>query len=313
MAVTNQRVTNSEIIQAYKLTASVWKAAKMVGLCGQSVHERLQRLGYVMSNPEWTPEETEAACRLAKEGMAISLIADRLNRSYAAVAIKLSRMSIKHAYRMPTKPKRRESWTKIKAHGLMNRILSSGEPIARAARRMGYTTSGVVNAVQFYAPAKWDAYKKLHSELAIIDCPGCTRQFLPLTGKQRYCTERCRSSNARDKQYFGGKRMDAMGMSTSTCQLCLKKIQKGLSAHHMLGKENDADNNYLIALCPGCHNLVEMAATRVSVDSREFWENLVVLALMKSSKIDKTKATEIRACVDIEIETPQEETCESLF
>jgi hypothetical protein len=39
------KATNDQIISAYQAHKSVWKAAKALGMCGQSVHERLQRLG----------------------------------------------------------------------------------------------------------------------------------------------------------------------------------------------------------------------------------------------------------------------------
>lgn len=39
------KCTDAEILHAYAEAKSVWGAAKLLGLCGQSVHERLQRLG----------------------------------------------------------------------------------------------------------------------------------------------------------------------------------------------------------------------------------------------------------------------------
>lgn len=43
--VWNKQVSDEEIINYYKITKSVWKTAKEVGLCGQTVHQRLKRLG----------------------------------------------------------------------------------------------------------------------------------------------------------------------------------------------------------------------------------------------------------------------------
>ncbi|KKK49962.1 hypothetical protein LCGC14_3129780, partial [marine sediment metagenome] len=43
--VSVQKATNSQIIEAYSKHGNIWKAAKDLGMCGQSVHERLVKLG----------------------------------------------------------------------------------------------------------------------------------------------------------------------------------------------------------------------------------------------------------------------------
>src|SRR6266571_198333 len=63
----NQRATDEQIVAAYRITGSVWKAAKRLGLAGQSVHERLRRLGYPMAHQEWSEEELKEAISLADE------------------------------------------------------------------------------------------------------------------------------------------------------------------------------------------------------------------------------------------------------
>jgi len=57
-------------------------------------------------------------------------------------------------------------------------------------------------------------------------------------------------------EYFGGNRLNTIGLISKTCQLCMRKVEKGLSSHHIIGKEKDPENQYLIALCSGCHKLV---------------------------------------------------------
>lgn len=51
------KATDSEIIKAYKKHQSVWKAGKQLGLCGQTVHERLKRMGVNTSMNVWREEE----------------------------------------------------------------------------------------------------------------------------------------------------------------------------------------------------------------------------------------------------------------
>lgn len=41
----NRKATDEQIVEAYMRAKSVWKAAEELGMCGQSVHERLQKIG----------------------------------------------------------------------------------------------------------------------------------------------------------------------------------------------------------------------------------------------------------------------------
>lgn len=49
--------TDQEILDSYAKTQSVWKSAKELGICGQSIHERLKKLG--ASNPLKTVTEEQ--------------------------------------------------------------------------------------------------------------------------------------------------------------------------------------------------------------------------------------------------------------
>jgi hypothetical protein len=62
-----QKVTDEQIIHAYQKTNSVWKAAKILGICGQSVHERLKKIGAI-SNNYFTEEEKNKIEQLYKKG-----------------------------------------------------------------------------------------------------------------------------------------------------------------------------------------------------------------------------------------------------
>lgn len=57
--VTNKKVPDEVIIEAYNRIGNVWKVAEEVGLCGQSVHERVKRLGLKTNNPHFTDNDVE--------------------------------------------------------------------------------------------------------------------------------------------------------------------------------------------------------------------------------------------------------------
>lgn len=60
------KASDKDLIASYQRTRSVWETAKEFGMCGQSVHERLKRLGVEMNGGgnKWT---VEAEIRLAEE------------------------------------------------------------------------------------------------------------------------------------------------------------------------------------------------------------------------------------------------------
>ena len=48
----NKKATDEQIINTYKEVGNIWKAGKLLNMCGQSVHERLKKLNIKLnSNP----------------------------------------------------------------------------------------------------------------------------------------------------------------------------------------------------------------------------------------------------------------------
>lgn len=298
-----KRATNQEVIAAYKQTGSVWKAAEFLGLCGQSVHERLVRLDIRMANEPWTPEERDAAKSLAEQGIPICKIAEQLGRTYAAVACELSALSVKHAYHRAGKIKR--GFTKDRIVAFAKYILSTDISVTKAARQNRLATTGLVYALQRYAPDMWALYVKKHSDLKPKNCPGCGLDFIPLAAKQKYCTAKCGNHARMDIAYFGGNRRNAIGLHEGVCQLCLK-VGKTLSVHHLFGKRNDPENTFLIALCAGCHNIVGLIAAHCAATQRDFWENLISLVVARALADKGERVLGTHICVDIEKLTEEE-------
>jgi hypothetical protein len=55
--MSKQKIPNEQLIESYGRLNNIWQVAKEVGLCGQSVHERLIKLGLKLQNPKWTDDE----------------------------------------------------------------------------------------------------------------------------------------------------------------------------------------------------------------------------------------------------------------
>lgn len=300
------KATNEEILAAYQATGSVWAAAKQLGMAGQTVWGRLRTLGHRLSQPRWTPAEL-AELRALVAHCTLGEIARRLGRSYASVATKVSQLGI--GTRLGNRTTR---WKIPRGAGLSRTAVATHlaalerSPLSarQYARQHGLSLELLVKAIQRDAPDRWHAYVATRSDLASRVCPSCDAEFIPMTTKQQACSRLCASRCRADRQYFGGKRRTAVGLDSGVCQLCEGTGKKGLSAHHVIGKEHDPDNGYLIALCPGCHKVVSLLAGMRLSEQATCWEHLITLVLARrlagSADQRPDGAVAVRAIVELE-------------
>jgi len=300
------RWTNQDIIQAYNETGSVWQAGKKLGLAGQTVHERLRAIGFEMSVRQWSEQELAELERLASQ-VTIAEIASRLGRPYNGVAIKISRLGLGTRYgnNLPQKPKRTKNYSKANIEAYIKEIDELGMKLTSYSRFKGLSVETLTQAIQSHRPEWWLAYAERNAAKPKASCPYCETEFWPQSGKQIFCNRKCATESRTDHSYFGGKRRTTIGLAERTCQLCGRKDVKGLSSHHMIGKENDPENEMLIALCPGCHNLVTLLGGRVFTGTTEIWEGLIQLALIRKHGANKDFYG-VSVNVDIEFLNPED-------
>jgi hypothetical protein len=298
------RKETDEIVRAYQETGSVWKAAKRLGLSGQSVHERLARIGYPLSGSRWAEAEYTELRRLVLERIPLSEVARRLGRTYSAVAIKVSRLDLPREYApRPIKQKRGQGYDKATTKKRLKALEKYDGSFTAFCRSNGYQVEMTAQAIERHFPFEWEQYVASRSDLPQRECEYCTRTFVPSTGKQRFCSRKCGSDNRSDEAYFGGRRRETIGLAERTCQLCERVGVKGLSSHHIFGKQNDPDNTALIALCPGCHQLVGILGNASWVGNESTWEHLISLAWARkhgAELMQKDSGATIEVAVDID-------------
>lgn len=300
------RVETEEIIAAYQSTGSVWKAARVVGLAGQTVHARLRAAGHSPGRG-WSTEEVDRLGELAGRAT-IGQIADEFGRSYASIACKMSELGLGSGFQRRKKIPRGAGYDKASMKRHIRALETSGLTMTRYARSQGMTPTMFVRALEEHFPEWWITYREKHSDLPEAQCPGCGNVFFPSNARQEFCSVRCRERYRIDQQYFGGKRNTTIGLAEGVCQLCRRSPKRGLSSHHIFGKENDPDNQSLIALCSGCHNLVTLLGGR-DFDTGQ-WEALITLSWMRKRGPDLVKLPvyDLYVCVDIDLdENPEDE------
>lgn len=298
------KATNEQIVLAYQQYGSIWKAARSLGIGGQSLWERLKRIGYQMASSSWGEEEIMELTALAPQ-CTIGEIARRLGRPYAGVAAKISELGIGVRYGNSTRYsiKRGSGMTKAATALYLRDLMVFGGSLRQFCVQRGLAVELLARGVQAHHPDGWKEYIRCHSGLQVKRCPQCGQEFIPMNARQLTCSRRCGSLRRSDIKYFGGRRNNAIGLEEGICQLCEKEKAR-LAAHHVYGKENDQENEFLIALCPGCHGLVGNLGVRSDVTSVAFWENLIALAL--SRKYGSRKPSGFHVCVDIDELTEQD-------
>lgn len=277
-----QRVTNEEIVVAYQATGSVWKAGKRLGICGQSVHERLVAIGHPLASRRWTEEEETELLSLVESKVTAGEIAQRLGRSFASVTCKLSELG-KRGYKAtpPKKIPRGAGFDKVSVANHLRVLEATDTPVTRYCRANGMSVDNFVAAAQRHFPDRWKAICAARSPIPEKQCPYCSVSFVPANGKQTYCTRLCQGRARADRSYFGGKRMTAIGMAEGVCQVCGKQGHRRLTPHHVIGKENDPDNDIMIALCSGCHQLVTLLGARNMITDEAAMQTLITLAWLR--------------------------------
>lgn len=306
------RVETQDIIEAYKATGSVWKAAELLGISGQTVHARLKGLG-LTSRQRWTPEEEGALEQMVRAHQSLSYIADHLGRSYAAVACKVNELGIDATPRpRPKKIPRGQGYDKKSMAAHLRIIDEQNIPVTKYARQNRTKVDTFVAAIQRHFPEWWEEYSKRVSYLdAEKTCPYCGATFWPTNVRQTYCSRNCQNQRRADDDYFGGKRRETYGLAENTCQMCLRRPNRGLSSHHVLGKENDPENTWLVALCSGCHQIITLLGGRTW--NREQWEAIISLATLRRNGKEIARLGEraaIEVCVDLELRELTEEELE---
>lgn len=80
----HKKASDYEVLEAYRRNRSVWKAAKDLGMCGQSVHERLEKLGAIKKMRVFTKEEEQTLLEeyvKHRNAGTLQILADRMGRT----------------------------------------------------------------------------------------------------------------------------------------------------------------------------------------------------------------------------------------
>ena len=93
----NKKATDQQIIDSYKRFGNVWAVGRELGMCGQSIHERLCRLGAVKKMRVFTEEEVNVLMQeylKNSEDRTLDLLAKRMGRSKPFICRKAKELGL---------------------------------------------------------------------------------------------------------------------------------------------------------------------------------------------------------------------------
>lgn len=175
----------------------------------------------------------------------------------------------------PPKPIRKRGYTKTDVARIIQEI--GNQSLTAYAKANNLNLDLLKQALAQHAPLWWASETKTDTRLT---CPNCQREFYAKPN-QKYCSTRCGNQHRVNLEYFGGDRSQTIGLVEETCQLCGRSQIAGLSSHHVLGKENDPNNTFLVALCRGCHQVVTLLGSRNFGDAE--WAGLISLSILRKT------------------------------
>lgn len=125
----SQKATDQQILDAYNKVHNIWKAGELLGMCGQSVHERLKRLGVSLNNRPFTEndflilKEFYTTHELKRGSGELQEIADKLGRTKQFISRKAKQLGLTKKNRSLT-----EENIKIQAQKIKDYIKIKGHP-----------------------------------------------------------------------------------------------------------------------------------------------------------------------------------------
>lgn len=136
-----------------------------------------------------------------------------------------------------------------------------------------------------YENTKAKKYRENHRPVYKLDCSYCNKRFITHKMPTKYCSAKCRRNAKADREHFNGLRRTTIGLKENKCWVCKKVGIQHLHCHHLMGHKIAPEP--LIGLCPGCHYLVELLATRNFLNDEQALEDLITVARFRRNLPDK--------------------------
>ena len=154
-----RKASDEEILGAYSEHGSVWKAADALGMCGQSVHERLTKLGANRPMRTWGASEDE---RLRRDYPAyrrigkVKRLAELMGRSTRALNVRACRLGIGDRNGWNKRPGFWKDMSDDAARELFDKFKSTRFTLGQFCKRYSFGETGLWKKMSTLWPGEWE-------------------------------------------------------------------------------------------------------------------------------------------------------------
>lgn len=155
-----KKATDEQIVEAYQRTGSVWKAGEELGMCGQSVHERLKKLGVDTSSNLFTKEDEKYLAErytVYRDAGCLQVLADEMGRTKPFICRQAGRLGLTDPHRK--QPKRAKVWATAPDAVLIpiwEDFKRSRRTMSSYCRANNYNVQSFVDAMRRAFPKEYD-------------------------------------------------------------------------------------------------------------------------------------------------------------
>lgn len=159
-----KKASDKEIKEAYKRLGSVWKVAEELGMCGQSVHERLVKMGESKHINVLTKDEEEMLLREYipyRDAGKLDTLAAKMGRTKQYICRQAGKLGLTDKN---TDSKYLRVWDNLEdeiLYSLMEKYSHSQGTVAEFCKRHGYGSVGFERECSKRFPAEWEAIVEL--------------------------------------------------------------------------------------------------------------------------------------------------------
>lgn len=225
--MTSKKATDAKLTNLYRKTKSVWKVGVAVGMCGQSVHERLTKIGVIKKMNVLTEEDKD---RLRREYQThrlngtLSELARQMGRTKPFICTHASRLGLtdKHGAKKWLRVWKGMSEEDARKH--FEDFKRSSLLVGQWCKMKGFDDLGFSQTMKSYFPDEWDH---------VVESK-CPKQTLYRLGRHLEYTVR---DDLMKKKYFAlrsprsGGIVDILGTKTGVVLMiqCKRDLALGVS------------------------------------------------------------------------------------
>jgi hypothetical protein len=159
-----KKVTDEEVLAAYRKTKNIWAAGKIVGLAGQAVHDRLVKLGEPRTHPLFAREEADVLSSkyvLYRNAGKLDDLAKQMGRTKQFLCRQARKLGLTDKGRKAPWTAKWDTLSREDAAVMFDAFKASSLGFNSYCEKNGIPKSGFYKAMKMFFADEWDSVIEL--------------------------------------------------------------------------------------------------------------------------------------------------------